>query len=670
MKNDKKFYTDLEVLMAFMPNHVYWLDRNNVYQGCNDTQARSMGLKTRHEIVGKKNSDIYTGLDNKTLIEILDKNNLEVMETGQAKVVEELTALNGAVKIFLSNKVPLYDKNNNVIGLLGMSVDISDRKEQIEATFEQMIAHMPGHVYWLDKNNVYLGCNDLQAKHLGFSSRQEIVGKTNYDLAWKEQAADLNTLNTKVMETGKVHIAEEFAVLADGKQGTFLSQKVPLRDKEENIIGVLGISMDITERKKMEQELAEQVVKTQKANRSKTIFLETASHEVRGPVGNIIALTNDVQSYIEKLRSIVFGKVVELVTDREEKRELIDILNNCFANITDEISTSNAEAQRTLDALINLSEIHRIELEGVKSQPEETNIDYLIQQALDETKTKFEHFLDKNNISLIVNVSPKIPTTIHLDKKNILQALKIIIGNAIRFSHEKSNVIVTADIEKQNDNEFINIKVEDFGTGISEEHLNIILDNTLAEEEQNGMRTYKKPSLRLTQAKLRLEASGGKIKIESAPEKGTAVTLQLPLNASNQKSSNEKTSRKNVASSNKVLLMEDDALTQAKEKQYLEKCGCTVDAVSLGIDAINLIKKNKYQAVFLDITVPDIDGLEVMKIIKTIDPEVAVVAITSHVSSHNQEYFQDEGFDAVLTKPVNQKKLKDVVELIFDAHGD
>lgn len=121
---------------------------------------------------------------------------------------------------------------------------------ELQDFYEEILALMPGHVYWLDKNNVFLGCNDLQATNARLKSRKEIIGKTNYEMPWKDQAEELNKLNNLVMETGIPHTAEEYAVMAQGMT-IYLSNKTPLRDKQNNIIGVLGLSVDITEQKKM-----------------------------------------------------------------------------------------------------------------------------------------------------------------------------------------------------------------------------------------------------------------------------------------------------------------------------------------------------------------------------------------------------------------------------------
>ena len=117
---------------------------------------------------------------------------------------------------------------------------------------ENIIALMPGHVYWKDKNGVLLGCNDLQAIDAGLLSRHEIIGKTDYDMPWKEQADILRKIDREVINTGVPKIIEEPSTLADGSETIFLSHKVPLYYKGQ-IIGILGISFDITMRHEAEE---------------------------------------------------------------------------------------------------------------------------------------------------------------------------------------------------------------------------------------------------------------------------------------------------------------------------------------------------------------------------------------------------------------------------------
>ena len=100
---------------------------------------------------------------------------------------------------------------------------------------ENIIAKLQSHIYWKDRDCVYLGCNDAQAKSLGLNSRYEIVGKSDFDLPWKAQAPKIREADLAVINSGESITVEEPAELKDGKLATFLSKKEPLRDSLQSI---------------------------------------------------------------------------------------------------------------------------------------------------------------------------------------------------------------------------------------------------------------------------------------------------------------------------------------------------------------------------------------------------------------------------------------------------
>src|SRR5580700_9931097 len=142
-----------------------------------------------------------------------------------------------------ADMVVVEEKNNLIYKL----------KEKIQH-LESIIALLPGHVYWLDRENVLQGCNNLQAEFANLPSRRAIVGKKNADLLHADEASELDSINNRVMETGKPYIGEELAEMPHG-QRVYLSQKVPLRNEQDEVVGLLGVSFDITDRKRMEKEL-------------------------------------------------------------------------------------------------------------------------------------------------------------------------------------------------------------------------------------------------------------------------------------------------------------------------------------------------------------------------------------------------------------------------------
>ena len=120
---------------------------------------------------------------------------------------------------------------------------------------EEIIANMPGHVYWMDERGVTLGCNNNLVIHSGFSSKAEVIGKTSYELPWKDNADTYARNDQQVMKSEKELEFEERITFADHSAAIVLTRKVPLKNSSGKVIGVLGISLDITERKKLEEKL-------------------------------------------------------------------------------------------------------------------------------------------------------------------------------------------------------------------------------------------------------------------------------------------------------------------------------------------------------------------------------------------------------------------------------
>ena len=198
--------------------------------------------------------------------------------------------------------------------------------------YENILGLMPGHVYWLDRNNVYLGCNDIQAKQAQLTMRQDIVGKKNKDLPWKNQAEELDRLNKEVMETGVARTEVEHAVMANG-DGVYLSQKVPLCNEQNETIGLLGISIDITELKRTEIALMIAKELAEAANQAKIEFIANMSHDIRTPLSGLVGMSKYLE---ENLTTPDHKQYAQWINESGE--QLLSLLND----ILDVVSTENA----------------------------------------------------------------------------------------------------------------------------------------------------------------------------------------------------------------------------------------------------------------------------------------------------------------------------------------
>ncbi|MCE3268265.1 MAG: hypothetical protein K0R49_517 [Burkholderiales bacterium] len=263
-------FPEFENLISLLPNHVYFLDTNNIYRGCNLLQAKAFGFNNIREVIGKKNEDMPVFINNYSFAKMLDNNNLKIMNCGDSQpleIEEEVPYLNGEMSIFKSYKVPLFNKAHQVIGLLGISYDITKYKKEMktlqenyavkELTLDNLLANLPGHVYWMDIKNKFLGCNDQQAYDFALKSRHEIVGLSAKFSQTPENAATIIRNNNKVMSNGEIITEEEKFKDKSGKDCIYLSKKAPLKNKHGEIVGLLGISLDITAQKERDRLLFE-----------------------------------------------------------------------------------------------------------------------------------------------------------------------------------------------------------------------------------------------------------------------------------------------------------------------------------------------------------------------------------------------------------------------------
>lgn len=364
---------------------------------------------------------------------------------------------------------------------------------ELQDFYEEILALMPGHVYWLDKNNVFLGCNDLQATNARLKSRKEIIGKTNYEMPWKDQAEELNKLNNLVMETGIPHTAEEYAVMAQGMT-IYLSNKTPLRDKQNNIIGVLGLSVDITEQKKMEAALRRAKENAEIANYAKTQFIANTSHDIRSPLRGIVDMSRIM---------------AEQANNPEEKNYAQWIHQSCkqLLNLLDDVLHSIA-TDNTNDNDV------RVEPANLRN-----NLQDIVHLVFPMLKIK--------NIHLQIQIDESIPEILITDKIKLSRTLLYLLGNAINSS-ENGTITVKMDM-LSNDSVYAQLRfsVIDADRIIADEFQSRIFEaaaaNLLAEDNDVNLST----------AQRYVSLLGGEIDLASESLTGTTFSFILSMKIGN-----------------------------------------------------------------------------------------------------------------------------------------
>lgn len=218
---------------------------------------------------------------------------------------------------------PLILPDNKVAGALIIGKDVELKKNNIAYYLNGIIDAIPGCLYWKDCHGYYLGCNSLTAKLAGLSSPYDVIGKTDEEL-WGEQAANLINNDHEVITKGNSIIVEETLKTANGQWMHFTGVKMPLRDENNRIIGLIGNALDITELKKTQAELKNSMELAEAANRAKTEFLANMRHDIRTPLSGIVG----------------FSEILKLESHEPRIKEYADNLvasSHALLNLMDEV---------------------------------------------------------------------------------------------------------------------------------------------------------------------------------------------------------------------------------------------------------------------------------------------------------------------------------------------
>ncbi|MCB9452798.1 MAG: PAS domain S-box protein [Anaerolineaceae bacterium] len=258
----------LRAVIDTVPDFIYIRDREHRYNLCNLAYARFHGYADPTELNGKSVSDLFSP-ENAAKFQ---EENEQVIKTGHSlsDIEDDYTDSGGKHAWVLTNKVPVRNLEDEVTGVLCITHDVTRIKNSEEALrkseealrksqnmLEIVLNTIPVRVFWKDKNLNYLGCNKLFAADVGLDNPKAIIGKQDTQLPWMAGHTEgFNTDDLAVISSGVPHLAyEEEMLIASGGQIHAQTSKLPLWDEDDNIIGVLGMYVDISERKQAEDAL-------------------------------------------------------------------------------------------------------------------------------------------------------------------------------------------------------------------------------------------------------------------------------------------------------------------------------------------------------------------------------------------------------------------------------
>ncbi|MEO0355120.1 MAG: PAS domain S-box protein [Cyanobacteria bacterium P01_A01_bin.3] len=537
--------------------------------------------------------------------------------------------------------------------------DITERKKAEKAIYgsrkflQTVLDTFPLSVFWKDLNSVYLGCNRNFLRDVGLTSIEDIVGKTDYDMPWGEEEADVYRADDRqVMDSGTAKLETiETQIQADGNLLWLETNKLPLRNLKGEVIGVMGTNRDISARKYAEEQLQRTNEELARATRLKDEFLANMSHELRTPLNAILGMSEGLQE--EAFGQINTAQINALRTIERSGNHLLELINDIL-------------------------DVAKIESGQIELDLESTEIEPLCQSSLPFIKQQAQ----KKRIQLEVVLPLNLPN-LAIDQRRMRQVLINLLNNAVKFTPEGGHITLTASVQQSiagldstisPPHHCVRLSVKDTGIGIPAEHMNQLFQPFIQIDSALN-RQYQGTGLGLALVKRIVELHGGQVGLSSQVGVGSCFTIDLPytpLPASTKtaipKESSADLPAINLSNTSPlVLLAEDNDANIRTVSSYLKAKGYQITLARNGREAIAKARSDNPDVILMDIQMPEIDGLEAMQELRSPPDSIQtpIIALTALAMKGDRERCLAAGATDYLSKPVKLNELANTIQKLL-----
>ena len=526
-----------------------------------------------------------------------------------------------------------------------------------------LMENLPDYIYFKDRASRFTRINKALATAFGLTEPDDAMGKSDFDFFTNDHAQQAFADEAEVIDAGKPVLGKvEKETWPDGHVSWASTTKMPLRDSSGSIVGLVGISRDITDRIRSEEkleryaadlelardaqeqntrqltqafdELGMAKVRSEAASHAKSEFLANVSHEIRTPLNGILGMT-------------------ELLSDTglsEEQSEYLAMLKHSsdilLALVNDTLDFSGIEA-------------HKIMLDV---------IEFRLPESLGDTLKSLNFRAAQKGIELACSLAPQVPEYLIGDPGRLRQIILNLVGNAIKFT-ETGEVEIQVEVESQaEDQAMLHFTVRDTGIGIPPEKQEVIF-GAFEQADGSASRRYGGMGLGLAITSHLVKLMGGRIWVKSTPGQGSTFhfTGRFGIGRSAGAAHWAEFARLRHLP---ALVVDDNSTNRRILVEVLKRWKMLPHEADCGQRAFRMLEeakqtRNPYAVILLDAQMPDVEGFAVAEFIKT-DPELAgaaVLMLTSGGQKGDAARCRKLGISAYLMKPVKQSELLEAILL-------